>query len=129
MKPAVVAGAVLLVAAVGVGAHSLLQDDDKPTSSRSHPLACTAADATSASRVTISHHGLDLSCVAVARKAGFTLLNVDAKLHDFSTTQGAPAPLRVELKKGAAFPYRFTKAGTYRLEDTKSDLVLTVIVR
>ena len=121
-----VLGAALVAAVTGC---SITGGDKGSDENPPRPTSCSAASATPATRVTVSKTGLDLSCVSVVRKAGFTLLNVDTRLHDFSTTKGAPTPLRVELKKGAAFPYRFTKAGTYRLQDTKSDLVLTIIVR
>lgn len=128
MKPAVVAGAVLLVAAVGVAAHSLLDDDKEPSSS-STSTRCTASSAKAVSRSQISGSGLAPSCVKLTKGASFTLVNASSHAHSFTTSKASPVQLQVDLKKGAAFPYRFAKVGTYTLTDAKSDLSLTVIVR
>jgi plastocyanin len=130
MKLAVVAGTVLLVAAVGLAAvHYLSDDDKKPASSGSHGAACTAGSAKAVSRAQISESGLAPTCVKLPKGGSFTLVNADAHTHNFSTSKASPVQLQVDLKKGAAFPYRFTKLGTYTLTDAKSHLVLTVIVR
>lgn len=125
VRNAIVCG-VLLAVSTGCshGGSDPMRSEAEPTGQPT----CSVATAASAARVTISPEGPDHSCVKVSRKVGFTLLNLDTTRHDFSTTKDAPTPLRVELKKGAAFPYTFVKRGTYRFEDTRSDLVLTVIV-
>ena len=128
MKLAVVAGAVLLTAAVGVAAYSLLDDDENPPSSSSHSGECTASSAKAVSRAQISKSGLAPTCVKVAMGGSYTLVNADARAHSFTTSKASPVQLQVDLKKGAAFPYRFTMAGTYALTDAKSDLTLTIIV-
>ena len=128
MKVAVVAGAVLLVAAVGVAAHALLDDDNGASSNVSQSGTCTASSAKAVSRSQISKSGLAPTCVKLAKGGSFTLVNADAHAHNFTTSKASPVQLQVDLKKGAAFPYRFSKVGTYTLTDAKSDLTLTIIV-
>ena len=128
MKRTVALSAVLLVALAGCSSSEEHKKPGGGSTTSSSAKGCTASAAKDAARVTITKAGLDRTCVKVARKKSFTLVNADATAHDFSTKKGAPSPLRVQLKKGASFPYRFTKAGTYTLDDAKSDLVLTIIV-
>jgi plastocyanin len=128
MNRAVVTGLLVLTTLAGGSACS--SDTEKPNVDHTTiPAAtCTAATATEAARSKISKSTIAPACVKVSKGGSFTLLNADSKAHSFTTTQGAPVPLQVDLKEGAAFPYRFKKVGTYTLKEAKSDLVLTIIV-
>ncbi len=130
MSRAAVAGAFALALAVGCSACSPTDDDKEPgpEASGSPAAECTEATATATVRAQISMSGIEPACVKVGKGGSFTLLNADTKAHSLTTTESSPVQLQVDLRKGAAFPYRFTKAGTYTLEDSRSDLVLTIVV-
>jgi plastocyanin len=130
MNRAAVAGGIVLTVLLGGSGCSGSEDSTKADQPDSNGpgAGCTEATAESATRAEISRSGIEPSCVKVSKGGAFTLLNSDAKAHDFTTSESSPVQLRVELKKGAAFPYTFNKAGTYTLTDASSDLALTVIV-
>ena len=99
---------------------------DRPASSQ--PEGCTEASAKATERSQISASGIEPSCVKVSKGGSFTLVNADAKAHDFTTSEDSPVQLQVDLKRGAAFPYTFKKAGTYTFAEAESDFAVTVIV-
>jgi plastocyanin len=130
MNRATILGAFVLVLLSGCSSNSKPDEGRSPNSDASvtTPAACTQTTAKATDRAQISKSGIDSACVRVPKGGSFTLLNVDAKAHSFTTTKSSPVQLQVDLKKGSAFPYRFRRAGTYTLEDKASDLTLTIIV-
>ena len=130
MKRAAAAGLLMLVAVSGCSGSDDGKKSSNPTGSGSPTTAadCTEATAETVDRAQISKAKIEPACVKLSKGGDFTLLNADTKAHSLSTTASSPVDLQVDLRKGAAFPYRFKKAGTYTFEEASSDLTLTVLV-
>lgn len=130
MERAVVAGLVVLVGLSGCSAGSTSVDRTKsgPTRAASSATECTAATARATDRAQIRQSAIEPACVRVRKGRSFTLLNSDTRSHALTTTGSSPVHLQVDLRKAAAFPYRFGKVGTYTFQDAGSHLTLTVIV-
>jgi plastocyanin len=130
MDRVAVAGMIVLAVLLGASACSGSDGSKKAlrTDSSSPGAQCSKATAQASTRAEIAESGIEPSCVKVRKGGDFTLLNSDAKAHDFTTTESSPVQLQVDLEKGAAFPYTFEKSGTYTLTEASSDLALTIIV-
>ena len=130
MTRAALGGLLLLAVLSGCSG----SDDGDPSADPSisgspEPAApCTEARAEAVERAQISRSKVEPSCVKLAKGSDFTLLNADAKDHSLSTTPDSPVQLQVDLRKDAAFPYKFTKVGTYTLTEASTALTLTIIV-